>query len=386
MNCGKGLNRDLTILSMESVAPMKTRLTIKAKIVHLTRVKQRLLEVEYENLQRFLRGEKDVPLYSAHKQQAMRYYRKINSNKEYPLIIRKDLIKIERRDTKIAKYWARIPIKGRRGGVWVAIKPHKPIEPDMEICESKLFKRNGEWWLHIAVQKEVKKPNPNPNKIIAVDLGDRNLATKVELVDGKIQNPKFYGREVRGIRRHFDWLRRRLGEKKLLKKIKQIGRKEHRKVDYILHKISREIVNRAKELGATIVVGNLKGIRKRDRGKTLNRIVNRMPYYRLTQYIKYKAEWEGIPVLVIPEFNTSKMCHRCGEKGKRVSRGLFKCPNCGLEYNADLNGAINIAKLSLGYILRDGGALTHPLTPHEGVEAVCDHQAPTPESGESPHL
>jgi len=111
-----------------------------------------------------------------------------------------------------------------------------------------------------------------------------------------------------------------------------------------------------------------------------------MPYYRLTQYIKYKAEWEGIPVLAIPEFNTSKTCHRCGEKGKRVSQGIFKCPNCGLEYNADLNGAINIAKLSLGYMLRGGAELTQPLTPHEGVEAVCDHQAPTPKSGESPHL
>ena len=102
---------------MESVAQMKAKLTIKPKIVHLTRVKQRLLEAEYENLQRFLRGEKDVPLYSSYKQQALRYYKRVNLNKEYPLSIRKDLLRIERRDTKIAKYWARIPVKGRRGGV-----------------------------------------------------------------------------------------------------------------------------------------------------------------------------------------------------------------------------------------------------------------------------
>jgi len=300
------------------------------------------------------------------------------------------LLKIERRDTKIAEYWARIPVKGRRGGIWVAIKPHRPIEPDMEICESKLFKRDGEWWLHIAVQKEVEEPKPNPNRIIAVDLGDRNLATKVELVDRKIQNPKFYGREVRGIRRHFDWLRRRLGEKRLLKKIKQIGRKEYRRVDDILHKISREIVNRAKELGATIVIGNLKGIRGKkgkNGGKTLNRIVNRMPYYRLTQYIRYKAEWEGIPVLVIPEYNSSKVCYRCGKEGRRLSQARFKCLNCGLDYfNADLNGAINIAKLLLSYMGRSGADLTQPLTPHEGVEAVCDRQTSTPESGESPYF
>ena len=369
---------------LESVAPMKAKLTVKAKIVHLTRVKQRLLEVEYENLQRFLRGEQDVPLYSAYKQQALRYYKKVKAGKEYPLSIRKDLLRIERRETKIAEYWARIPVKGRRGGVWVAIKPHRPIEQDMEICESKLSKKKGEWWLHIVVQKEVEEAKPNPHRIIAIDIGDRNVATKVELINGGIQNPKFYGREVRGIRRHFDWLRRRLGEKKLLKVIKRIGRKEQRKVNDLLHKISRDVVNRAKELGATIVVGNLKGIRGKNRGKTLNRMVNQMPYCRLTRYIRYKAEWEGIPVLIIPEYNTSKICHRCGGKGKRLSQGLFKCPNCGLEYNADLNGAINIAKLSLGYMLRGGGTLTCPLTPHEGVEAVRGRQTSTPESGESP--
>jgi len=378
------LNRASKFKVSESTAPMKAKLTVKAKIVHLTRVKQRLLETEYENLQRFLRGERDVPLYSAYKQQALRYYKKVKEGKEYPLSIRKDLLKIERRDTKIAEYWARIPVKGRRGGVWVAIKPHRPIEPDMEICESKLFKKDGEWWLHIVVQKEVEKPKPNPRRIIAIDIGDRNIATKVELVDGEVQNPKFYGREVRGIRRHYDWLRRRLGEKRLLKKIKQIGRKEHRRVDDVLHKISREVVNRAKELGATIVIGNLKGIRKKNRGRTLNRIVNRMPYYRLTEYIKYKAEWEGIPVLVIPEYNTSKTCHRCGKEGKRVSQGLFKCPNCGLEYNTDLNGAINIAKLSLGYMLRDGAELTQPLTPHEGVELACGLKPPSPKAENLP--
>lgn len=76
-------------------------------------------------------------------------------DKKYPLSIRKDLLKIERRDTKIAEYWARIPVKGRNGGVWVAIKPHCPIEPGMEICEFKLFERNGDFYLYIIVQKEL---------------------------------------------------------------------------------------------------------------------------------------------------------------------------------------------------------------------------------------
>ena len=139
---------------------MKVKKTIKAKVVHLTKVKQQLLEEEYDNLQRFLHGGESVKLYSANKQQAKRFYKKIKPNKEYPISIRKDLLKVEKRITKIAEYWARIPVVGRRGGVWVAVKPHCSIESEMEICESKLLKRNGEFYLHITVQKEVEIPKP----------------------------------------------------------------------------------------------------------------------------------------------------------------------------------------------------------------------------------
>jgi len=40
--------------------------------------------------------------------------------------IRKDLIDIQKRDTKIAEYWARIRVKGVRGGVKVALA-HQPF-------------------------------------------------------------------------------------------------------------------------------------------------------------------------------------------------------------------------------------------------------------------
>lgn len=95
---------------------MRVKKTLKAKIFFLTKNKRRLLEGEYENLQRFLHGE-EAELYSANKQQAKRFHRRIRPDKGYPLSIRKDLLKIEKRDTKIAGYWAIIPVKGRHGGV-----------------------------------------------------------------------------------------------------------------------------------------------------------------------------------------------------------------------------------------------------------------------------
>ena len=204
------------------------------------------------------------------------------------------------------------------------------------------------------VMKEVQICSESPSTILAVDLGERYIATSVVIAKGEMKNPRFYGKEVRGIRRHYSWLRKRLGERKLLYEIKRIGHVEKRKITSILHKISRGIVNEAKEHKAIIVLGDLKGIRKNARGKRMNRIVSNMPYYRLTQLIIYKAQWTNVQVIKVSERNTSKTCHNCGSKGKRPSQGLFKCPNCGLEYNADLNGAINIAKRSLGYMPSDG--------------------------------
>ena len=79
------------------------RKVIKCKVVCLTNVKRELLTPEYENLQSFLHSDNSVRLYSANKQQAERFYKRVK-DKEYPLSIRKDLIKVEKRNTKITKY------------------------------------------------------------------------------------------------------------------------------------------------------------------------------------------------------------------------------------------------------------------------------------------
>ena len=48
----------------------------------------------------------------------------------------------------------------------------------------------------------------------------------------------------------------------------------------------------AKETNSLIAFGKLKGIRKQDKGRKFNRKLNSSPYYKLTQYIRYKANEE----------------------------------------------------------------------------------------------
>jgi len=337
---------------------METSLTIQCGIVALTKRKQQFLNAEYDNLQRFLQTKEDLGLYSANKQQAQRFYKVVKAGKEYPVSVRCDLLKIKRVGNKVSEYWAKIPVKGTRR-LWVAIKPHRAFPEGFKICESKLYRRNGRFYLNVAVKGEVAL-NASFRKILAVDLGERTIASTVLLCDGQISHPHFYGKDVRGIRRHYAWLRKRLGERKVLKTIRKVGHTEKRKVNAVLHRVSKAIVAEAKRENAVIVIGNLRGIRERanGKGKRFNRIVGNMPFYRLSQMIEYKAVQQGILVVSTGEAYRSRNCHVCGCDGDRKSQGLFVCRHCG-EYNADLNGAINIGKKferDLGYMPLSGVA------------------------------
>ena len=336
--------------------------TIRAKIVSLTKSKEEKLEREYANFQLALRNI-DAPLYSATKQQAQRLLKRIKGEvREQPLVIRRDLFKIQRQETsKVAKWWARVPVFKR--SIWVAVELPRNQESllRLDIRECRLVKEVKSWSLRITVQKETSFIMLDPKNVLAVDLGEKHIATTVLLRDGSFVNPSFYGESVRGLRRHYAWLRKRLGEKKALDTIRKIRDSERRKVNDILHKISRQIVDEAVAEHACIVLGDLKGIRQRSRGRRMNRIVANMPYFRLSNYVCYKAAWAGVPVYKIKEAWTSKTCHRCGQIGERLSQGLFRCPSCNLVYNADLNGATNIAKRFSDYMLENGASLAMPV-------------------------
>ena len=126
------------------------------------------------------------------------------------------------------------------------------------------------------------------------------------------------------------------------------------------HQISKTIVEEAKRTNAVIVAGKLKGIRQRVKGgRRTKRLVNNFPYYRLVQYIKYKAEWAGILVFEIPEGYTSVTCSNCRARGVRPTQGLFRCKRCG-ETNADYNGAMSILHRGFGILSSLGGFLTYP--------------------------
>jgi putative transposase len=126
--------------------------------------------------------------------------------------------------------------------------------------------------------------------------------------------------------------------------------------------VTRRIVDEAKQMNAIIALGDLEGIRQNRKGRSFNRRLSSQPFYLFKQLLTYKAAWEGIQVLTVPEAYTSQTCHLCGVRGHRVS-GTFSCQNCGLTVDADVNGAWNIAKRAHGLLVHEtGDLLTVPRT------------------------
>jgi len=364
------------------------KLTIKAKVTDDSKNKLELLNGEYGRFQAYIHGRKDVELYSATKQQADRLIARIlkkgktNPKKQYPLILRRDLIDVQKDSKFPCVYWMKVPVYPK--SIHLRIQTdcrHDLTEYDLR--EAKVIQQTGEWYIFLCIEKETEQqPHPTLN-ILAIDLGVRHIAVTTNTANTR---PNFYGKDLRQIRGfHFN-LRRKLGQKKAFYKIKQLKNREFLQVNHELHRISKEIVDEAKRTNAVIVVGKLKGIRQRIKaGRRVRRLVNNFPYYRLVQYIRYKAEWVGISVLEVSEAYTSQTCHNCHvrDRAARKTQGLFRCKNCGLQTNADYNGSMNIMQRALGILSKVGGTLTipEPLV-IAGRSKVITEESPALQGGE----
>ncbi|MFQ3476944.1 IS200/IS605 family element transposase accessory protein TnpB [Halonotius sp. F2-221B] len=328
--------------------------TVVAKILtdDLTQSKLDAINHEYEAFQQYIRGDENADLYSATKQCADAYVDTDNlrDDHDYPWFIRNDVfdvgVDVEQHDTNLTDWWLKLPVSQVWGGVNVPIQPHDEIPDEADVKDSKIVREDGDYYAHLTVRQEVEV-GEEYDGVIGVDFGVRWVATSVALPS---RNTEFYGREIRRIRRHHHDLRTRLQEKGAYDTLQSVKAKEYRRVNDRLHKISRAIVEEAKERNALIVVGNLEGIQNQDLGAEMNRRLHSMPHHTLKNYIEYKATFAGIVVRSVNEYMTSQTCWRCGEQEAttRKGQGQHLCHECGLDDNADKNGATNIAKKGLG--------------------------------------
>lgn len=195
----------------------------------------------------------------------------------------------------------------------------------------------------IVVQIVYKVAEPTPvsdGNVMGVDLGIKCPAVSY-CSDGSV---KFYGngRKNKYMRRHYKYLRQKLQKAKKPEAVKRINDKEQRIMRDIDHKLSHDIIETAVSHNVEVIkLEQLKNIRSTTRtSRKNNHSLHTWSFYRLAQFIEYKAKLAGITVEYVNPAYTSQRCPVCGHVHHANDRN-YTC-RCGFHIHRDLLGAMNI--------------------------------------------
>ncbi len=227
--------------------------------------------------------------------------------------------------------------------------------------------------LSISVRKEVQEMVPE--NVIGIDRNLRNvtISTSVGSIMYKTSKLLSIKENSQFVRASF----RRNDRRVKSKFFTQRRNRQSRRVQQFIHKISKDIVQRAVQTRSMIVFEDLKGIRKLYRkgngqGKKYRRKLNSWSFYELQRQIQYKANWEGIPVQFVDPRRTSQLCPICGDRIQEDRLQLRKllCNNCGKSMDRDVVASMNIAH-------KGWSRFCHPRgLPGESVKGNSDNLQP----------
>jgi putative transposase len=239
-------------------------------------------------------------------------------------------------DKQTVNIWT---IEGRQLIAYVCGERQKQLLESRQ-GESDLIYRKGNFFV-LAVC-DIQEPTVQEvDDALGVDFGIVQIASDS---DGK----SFSGARIETKRQCYLKQRgevQKVGTRQAHRKLKKMSGKQSRYQTNENHRISKEIVLKAKRTNRAIAIEELKGIGKRTRVRKSQkaRHCNRS-FSQLRIFIEYKAQRQGIPVIAVAAAYTSQTCSACGhcEKANRKSQSEFVCKVCGHSENADYNSAKNI--------------------------------------------
>ncbi len=244
------------------------------------------------------------------------------------------------------------------------------LQSTVEPVYVEMYFQRGSYYFSL-VYKVHTPPKRETGKTVAIDMGEIH---PIVSHDGE-QTIIYNGRVVRAIKQYINKFKAYIQSKMdrcvkrshrwyRLKRIKtKILAKLNAQLKDAEHKItSRFISDCIKAKADTIVIGRLKGIRKRAKfSKKSNQKVHQWAFARLQFMICYKAELAGLKVKVVSEAYTSQTCPSCGNRKKPTNRN-YHCNHCGFEYHRDGVGAINLWNKVSGLLLSPVvGAMASPI-------------------------
>jgi IS605 OrfB family transposase len=207
-----------------------------------------------------------------------------------------------------------------------------------------IFRKNK---VFLNVQYELPSiPSSNGNRVLGIDRGIRNIVT---CDDNTFVNSK----QLRAVKGRYQYMKTKLqslGTRSAKRKLRKLAGRERRFTLDVNHRITKWIVQKPYDAFA---VEALQVKRRKAQGKRFNKMLGSWSYGQLLRLLEYKAENLGKCVIEVDPRYTSQQCSRCGHIDKKNRKGLgFRCLQCSLELNADLNAARNIGQLGKSKLIR----------------------------------
>ena len=230
---------------------------------------------------------------------------------------------------------------------WVKMSVDRIIPSDCKILSCTISKNCcNQYFVSISVDTIVCH-KPKTGKSVGVDLGLKSFATLSDNV--VIDDIKFFREkqsEIAKIQKHLS--RKRKGSSRYRKNKLRIARLHNKianKRNDFLHNTTTYLVNNydvicIEDLNVSGMLSNHK----------LAKAISDTSFYQFRSILEYKCIWYGKKLVVIDRFYpSSKTCSKCGWKKENLtlSDRVFKCENCGMEIDRDLNAAINIERIGV---------------------------------------
>jgi len=181
--------------------------------------------------------------------------------------------------------------------------------------ESRLFERDGTWYLHVTATRDAEggsEVSDEERTPIGVDIGEASLVTVCHRDDhGCPTAPELWadeGKTVRRLRKTYFTATRRLQTRGSERIAESFGDDLWNQIDDVFHRVTREVVDYAESVkNPVLVLENLTYIRESmDYGEYMNRRLHGWGFAKLHAQIRYKAVEKGIPVKTVNPRNTSK--------------------------------------------------------------------------------
>ena len=231
------------------------------------------------------------------------------------------------------------------------------LHDKVDIREVRILPKGVGYMVEIVYRKEIHPKLLNKDKIVAVDLGVRNLITTVNnnglkpfVIKGGVVKSinQYYNKERARIQSIYDRQGIKTG-----KSMQKLTTKRNKKIDDYFHKTSWKIIEYCvlNDIGTVVIGYNPDWKQKCQIGKRNTQNFVTIPYHKLIKHLDYKATEQGITVIKQEESYSSRCSfldnepieHHNKYLGRRMTRGLFKSQK-GTFINADVNGAYNILK------------------------------------------